>query len=260
MNAFYFGPKEAPLFGMYTPPRVSVARAASVLICPPVGLEYMRTHYAIRLLANQLADAGLHVLRFDYHGTGDSSGDIGTGQFAVWAEDVRIAVRELAEISDVEIPVIVGLRLGAVLAIEALAMGPIKAQALVLWDPVVSGGQYLEGLERLHQQMVEARAAALPQADELLGARYPADLREAVRRFPVAQRLLGVESRRAALVVSGERPGYSALLAAMRDGWPDAPYRLVDDPTDWENLRAAFDARLTGPVVRAVAEVAQGVI
>ncbi len=259
MNPCYFGPPESPLFGMYTPPRASVARQASVLLCAPVGLEYMRTHYALRLLAQQLADAGLHVLRFDYHGTGDSAGEVGIGQFGIWAEDVCIALRELADISGVETATIVGLRMGAALAVEALAGGTEKAQALVLWDPVVSGRAFLEGQERMHAEMSEVRATPPRQTDELLGERFPADLRAAIRGFPMSERLDRVTARSAGLVVSSESPAYSELLTALRARWPQVQYRVVDDATDWDSLKAAFDARMTGPVVRAVAETAESI-
>jgi alpha/beta superfamily hydrolase len=71
----------------------------------------------MRLLAKQLSDAGLHVLRFDYHGTGDSSGEVGAGQFDVWVNDVALAADELLEISGVDSLTVVGLRTGAQLAI-----------------------------------------------------------------------------------------------------------------------------------------------
>jgi pimeloyl-ACP methyl ester carboxylesterase len=222
----------------------------------------MRTHYALRLLSLQLADAGFHVLRFDYHGTGDSGGEVGPGQFAVWAEDVNLAARELCEISGAETLTLVALRTGAMLALEALALalhGP-EVHGLVLWDPVVTGAAHLEALERMNAQMAARRSSPPLQKDELMGARYPSDLRAMMREIDLGQRVKVADAQAAALVVSEERPEYSHLLGEMRARWPATQYRLVPDTAQWDNLKAAFDARLTGPIVRAVAEAAEGIV
>jgi len=67
MNVFYFGAGERRLFGVYTPARHGGRRGA--VLCPPWGQEYLRAHRSIAQLANTLATAGVHVLRFDYSGT-----------------------------------------------------------------------------------------------------------------------------------------------------------------------------------------------
>ena len=66
MNPFYFGSSKEPLFGAYHPPMGMAAEEPAVLLCPPLGQEYQRTHWAMRRLADQLARTGVHVLRFDY--------------------------------------------------------------------------------------------------------------------------------------------------------------------------------------------------
>lgn len=257
MNPFHFGAPEAPLFGMYTPPRASVARPAGVLLCAPIGLEYIRTHYALRLLALQLAEAGYHVLRFDYHGVGDSSGTIARGQFDVWVDDVILAARELAEISGSEALTVVGLRAGAALALEALVREPVHTPGLVLWDPVTDGSDYLATLEALHAQMAAQRSEPPAASEELLGTAFPDDLRTALRGFELEQRLDAADLRSAALVVSEDRPNFRSLLAKIRSRWPDADYRHLTDPMQWDSLKAAFDARMTGPIVRAVAQATE---
>ena len=46
----------------------------AVLLCYPFGDEYIRSHRAFRHLAFLLARKGVVSMRFDYSGTGDSSG------------------------------------------------------------------------------------------------------------------------------------------------------------------------------------------
>lgn len=257
MTPCYFGAADAELFGMYAAPRPSVARAASVLLCAPIGIEYMRTHYALRLLAIQLANAGFHVLRFDYHGTGDSTGSIGPGQFDHWLDDVALAAHELGEISGVTSLSVVGLRTGALLAVAALASRRFAAQSLVLWEPVVSGADYLAALEQMHNELAAQRRQPPLPSDELMGARFPADLRDQLGAFSMDRRLEADTVGRVALVVSEDRHEYRALLAALRARWPAVDYRQLDDAVEWQSIEAAFDARLTSPIVRAVAEATE---
>lgn len=259
MTPFHFGPSEAPLFGNYAPPRPSVAREAGVLLCAPIGLEYMRTHYAIQLLARQLAEMGFHVLRFDYHGMGDSSSDIGTGQFDIWLNDVALALQELADLSGASEPTIVGLRMGAALALKTVASHEQKVQAVVLWDPVVSGHEYLSSIAAMNAEMAAERKSPPEDTDELLGARYPEDLRRAIQDINLLNLVAMPDLSSTALVVSEDRPEYHALLKGIQSRWPDAPYRSMEDPVDWTSLKAAFDARMTGPIVRAVAETVERV-
>ena len=257
MTPFYFGADDAPLFGVYSPPSGAVARQAAVLMCAPIGIEYMRTHYATRLVSGQLVRAGFHVLRFDYHGVGDSSGEVGTGQFDVWRDDIATAAGELLESSGVQDLTVVGLRMGAVLAVEALASRKIKAKCLVLWDPVVSGSAYLSTLEKMHTEAAAERRVPLKPTDELLGARFPQDLRTAIQGTDIAQRLQKVDVQKAALIVSDDLAQYASLVDSMRSRWPDAKFRSIGDAVDWESVKGAYEGRMTGSIMRAVAETVE---
>ena len=64
MNCFFFG-KAKSLFGAYYPGEGTSPRASAVLLCGPIGQEFMRVHRALHQLAGLLAAAGFHVLRFD---------------------------------------------------------------------------------------------------------------------------------------------------------------------------------------------------
>jgi amino acid adenylation domain-containing protein len=254
---FYFGAADSALFGVYAPPSGSVTRQAVVLMCAPIGAEYMRTHYAVRLVSTQLARAGFHTLRFDYHGTGDSSGNVETGQFDRWTDDIALAARELIERSGVRDLTVVGLRMGAALAVEALASRNIKAQGLVLWDPVVSGGDYLATMEKLNSEVAAERNAPLRPTDELFGFRFPQDLRTKIHGLELTDRLRKVDVKNAALIVSEDLPQYGALLSEMRSRGLEARFSVVGEPVGWNNLKKAFEGRLTGPIVRAVAEAVE---
>lgn len=136
MSGFFFGPPQRQLFGYFHDGGYAADRAA--LLCPPWGIEYENSHRAMRMLAQRLADAGHHVLRFDYSGTGDSWGETTAADLDRWQEDVALAIRELQTRSGCTEVCLVGLRLGAHVAATAVGRrAPVSS--VVLWDPVVDG-------------------------------------------------------------------------------------------------------------------------
>lgn len=147
MDVFYFGQAPVQLLGVYHPPALDHDRLQGVLLCYPFGQEYMRAHRAFRQLAESLAAKGYHVLRFDYRGSGDSSGNIDDVSAEDWLADIATAVGELRDLSGVHAITLVGLRLGALLAaVHAARAGDISR--LVLWDPFVSGQALVDEIKK----------------------------------------------------------------------------------------------------------------
>jgi amino acid adenylation domain-containing protein len=132
------------LFGMHHPARATAVRGA-VLCCYPLPPKYQLCYRAFQRLAVSLAGAGFDVLRFDYHGIGDSPGEPSEASVARWQADVQAALGWLrARNPDAPIS-LVGMRLGAALAVEA-ARRVGGVDRLVLWEPVVDGAAYLAEL------------------------------------------------------------------------------------------------------------------
>lgn len=153
---FYFGPSEKPLFGCYHEPSAGASGRCAVLICQPVGHEYINSHRALRQLAVRLCDAGFPVLRFDYYGCGDSSGNSEEGRVPQWLEDISTAISELRRRTGLTQVCVIGLRLGGTLsAMTGAWQGSIDS--LVLWDPVVNGEKYLGELLSLQKEMSRFR-------------------------------------------------------------------------------------------------------
>ena len=104
-----------------------------------------------RHLAERLARAGFAVLRFDWHGTGDSSGDdYESNRVATWLSDLNAAIEELKRRSGVERPALVGLRAGAALAAHVAAERE-DVSALVLWIPMLTGAAWVNEMAKLHK-------------------------------------------------------------------------------------------------------------
>jgi alpha-beta hydrolase superfamily lysophospholipase len=119
-----------------------------VVICAPFGHEQVHSHRSLRHLADALARAGFLVCRFDYHGTGDSPGtDEDPDLVAAWRTNITDIMQWMQRERDCRQISVVGVRLGALLALDVVSDLPVAN--LVLWVPVVKGRQYTRELEAL---------------------------------------------------------------------------------------------------------------
>lgn len=124
-----------------------------VLLCPPLFEERKASAGAFSRLAAALADAGLGTLRFDPAGTGDSPGAPSDATIEAWRANARDAA---AAARAAGAPVFVlGVRFGALLALEALAEA--SAVAVVLWEPVGDGAEALR--QAVRRKLVNDMAA-----------------------------------------------------------------------------------------------------
>lgn len=210
MNPLYFGTSDRRLFGVYHPPATGRMRDRAVVLCGPAFAEYLRCHRALRQLAIVLARRGFPTLRFDYYATGDSAGDGIAATIHQWQEDVVNAIEEALALGNRERASIIGLRLGATLGCMVGCRHPAVTEA-ALWDPVVTGPQYLE---ELAQQHGAAPAAGPDYPDEVLGFPLSAPLRDEIGGLNLAS--ADVSSLRRVLLIHNAD---SADHDALADGW-----------------------------------------
>jgi amino acid adenylation domain-containing protein len=245
-SAILFGAPDRPLFGIHQAPEGDVPASGPVLICPPVGWDYMRTHWALRRVARSLAAEGHPVLRFDFSGTGDSFGDVGEDAVARWIDDVGTAAAELADAAGSATVSVVGVRLGGTLAVLA-ARGGAPIDRLVLWDPVLVGADHLDTLRRMHGEMLAGRGIDRPPSrlvgDELLGFPYPEGVRAELAAIDL--RSVSWPGVRTTLIASSDRPEERALAdSAALD------HLVVPDAGTWDDL-AAVHAQLLPTAIPA---------
>ena len=161
----FFGPDRHSLFGWFHAPAGGARGNLAVVVCPPIGHEYLNSHRPVRHLAERLAQAGVPVLRFDYEGTGNSAArDEDPNRVAAWTQSVHEAIQELRELSGCSRIGLVGVRLGATFAVAAAAQ--VEVACLVLWAPCVRGHGYAREMKVLHLTGAKSNAATVAGAIE----------------------------------------------------------------------------------------------
>ncbi len=218
----WFGPSDRPLFGWMTWCRDTPSRGG-VLLAPPIGREARAARRALRRAAIALAARGFVALRFDYDGTGDSSGAFDDAERdRAWASSVAEGAALLRGLG-VERVSAVGMRLGATILAAAADAHDLTFDALVLWDPCETGRSYLRelgALESLRRDTVDAPAGSVETAEYVFSASAADEVRRlslvTVERAPLATRLL---------VVAREDRAVSDRLRA----------RLADERVEWSS-------------------------
>jgi pimeloyl-ACP methyl ester carboxylesterase len=154
----YFGSEDRPLFGWLH--GGGAAAGIGLVLCNPFGYEAICAHRALRHFAQAAAAAGVPALRFDYDGTGDSAGhDRDPQRLEAWVSSVGAAADALRAHAGVERVVLLGVRLGALLAALAAARRD-DVEGLVAIAPVITGKAHVRELRALQMS-----AAARPAPD-----------------------------------------------------------------------------------------------
>ncbi len=108
------------------------------------------THRTLRELATRLAELGFSVLRFDYHGVGDSLGnDRDPARVAAWTSSISQACDEARRRSGAARLHIFGVRLGALLC-PTVASERNDIEGIVLWSPITRGRIFVRELQALN--------------------------------------------------------------------------------------------------------------
>jgi pimeloyl-ACP methyl ester carboxylesterase len=231
-----------------------------VVICPPIGVEQLHSHRSLRHLADALAAIGIPVLRFDWHGTGDSAGsDTDGSRLVMWRANVCEVVAWMRTHLHCNKVSIVGLRMGAMLAMEAL--GPNDCDNLVAWAPVVSGKTYvremraIESMAESHSRPSDARAGDIEAAGFLLTEETAEQLARAnlLERRPYCDRALLVgpcDKRLRAHFAQFEididqvsPPGYAEMMAEPH--LSQVPQQAIREITEWLGARIRSKSKQT---------------
>ena len=263
MNPFYFGRSQRPLFGIYHPPHARPVRKTGVVLCPPIGHEYARTHRVLRHLALSLADAGCHVMRFDWYGVGDSGGDGSDVDLPGWIADVGTAIEEIKDTSGVTRVSLVGVRLGAAIAMSAAAKRR-DVENVVLWDPIVRGSTYLSDVIALNEKFLgneyppPRSRSENPERDGVLGQPLPATLRDQLAAFSLTS-LTTCGARAVHVVASAPHSHFDELSAHLATLPVRSTCQVLGRGGDWDavdRIVSALMPQQTQPLLQGMAELA----
>lgn len=218
----------------------------------------MRAHRAFRQLTNLLVRRGFHVLRFDYYGTGDSSGEGAEATLSAWLDNIGTAVAEMRDSAGVDRVSLTGLRFGASMALMA-SLKREDVNRVVLWDPILEGSSYLAaslGLERITDSVgpTTSENGQFPQGVVGMGG-FP--LTPHLKRELAAVDLIGlrVPSGKATdLIVSSENPNARELVSRWHSEGASARYRCVPSEGDWSKGDRFGSALIPQAIIKGVVE------
>jgi hypothetical protein len=139
------------LFAAHHPANKIKEKKRTVVICSPIGPEYIKTYRVIRLLADQIASHGYNVLRFDWSSHGDSSGDEIEGSLENWHNDLVTVTNYFRERTSEPVS-FVCIRLSCLLFIKSASnLGTIEN--CIFWDPVINGSDWITEVSDFHRQL-----------------------------------------------------------------------------------------------------------
>ena len=155
MKSLYVNSNNEQLYTVVHSPskNIEITRKHAVVICSPITNEHDTCYWAMRQLALRLSRLGFHVARFDYFATGNSSGLSQQLSLQTCVQNIVDIGQFIVEYSKSEKLTYIGLRLGAALASMSSVRQP--PDHLILWDPVISGKNFLIELAMMHEKFLE---------------------------------------------------------------------------------------------------------
>ena len=151
--SFYLPSQAGNLFAMYYGPNEAGGEGYDLLYVHPFAGEMAASRNVIAAVSRYLADAGVGVLTLDLFGCGDSSGDFREARWEIWRNDLASAVRWLRQQGRDRIGLL-GLRLGALLAMDFAAHSGESYDRIVLWQPVLNGETMLTQFFRMNLDQI----------------------------------------------------------------------------------------------------------
>ena len=237
LEPFFFGSDERRLYGLIR--LTKNLRDVGIVLCQPHAHEYLRCHRAFRELGQRLAWEGFPVLSFDYYGTGDSGGEYEDGTISGWVNDTGLAIDTLKQRFGIERICLVGLRLGATIALMTGARRQ-DVTGIALWDPVVAGADIERDIKEIRdfQALDMTRQRDMNMPDVLCYALTSGMMSELQQVDLFALPLVRVP----AMFVLEAEPEGSGRRFANRVGalGASAEYRCSDEAKIW--LREPYEA------------------
>ena len=170
-EAFFLHAGSGERFCIFHP--ANGAPLGSILYVHPFAEEMNKSRRMAAQQARAFRARGYSVLQIDLQGCGDSGGDFGEARWELWHDDLALAAAWLATHADGPVH-LWGLRLGALLAADHLRQAPHSFAGLLLWQPVISGTQFMTQFLRFRLGAEMLSGAAAGKGTEQLRAQLAA--------------------------------------------------------------------------------------
>lgn len=133
----------------------------AILMVAPFGEEMNKSRRMLALQARALTRRGFAVLLMDLYGCGDSDGNLCDASWDGWKSDLAAACAWLNQRTGAPLTLL-GVRLGALLALDFLRDQALCIRQIVLWQPVLNGQQFLTQFFRLRlaNEMISGNRSA----------------------------------------------------------------------------------------------------
>jgi exosortase A-associated hydrolase 2 len=218
-------------FCLFHPPAPGLCRGA-LLYVHPFAEEMNKSRRVAALQARDLAAAGFGVLQIDLYGCGDSSGDFSDARWELWKQDLEAGHKWLA--ARLGQPVsLLGLRLGALLALDYASTCALPLERLAMWQPVQNGAIFLKQFLRLLT------------ANDILSA--DKETKKGARGVSLRDTLIGGQM----LEVGGYE--IAPAMGAAIDALDAASLAIPTCPVDWFEVVPALDRPESVAVTRLAA-------
>jgi pimeloyl-ACP methyl ester carboxylesterase len=198
----------------------------------------MRSYHIQRQLADQLADEGNYVFRFDWFGYGDSAGENGDGTVAIWVNNIIDAADEIQSMSGCNKLSLIGFRIGAALAWQAVSMLS-NVKNLVLWEPV-TGQNWFAELEKMQKEFLASTVCSGSQSldGEYLGFLFPTVLQRELRLLDFQNKAIP-SGCRIHLFAPEKKSGKDESLKDVLSYEDSSLIEFTGEPEGWSSVHLA---------------------
>lgn len=148
INPIFLDGAAGSIFAVVYPATTERPTKSAVIYLPPFAEEMNRARRMAALQARALSAAGHTAIVLDLYGCGDSAGNFADGRWDIWLGDVRATIQWLTEDGYQRISLL-GLRLGALLALEVANDRATAIHRVVLWQPILRGDHMVTQFLRL---------------------------------------------------------------------------------------------------------------
>ncbi len=226
-----------------------------LVVCHPWGHEYVRSYRNLQQLGVQLAGHGLTTRRFDYSGTGNSTGERRKVSFETMREDTLEVLRDVRSSDAFDSVTLLGVRFGATVAAHALEQFNDPKIRLIAWDPVLDGGAFVDLLRSMHTYALQSQTRFIRRrrdasGDQLYGFHFDQDQQ---RSFAEAAFPMTIGQRIATSVVFSQ---CSAGLTGTPEGqFVNARVIETNEEVYWENPEFAERAFASREVASSIKKI-----